>query len=130
MIRHSKHFGEIQHVLLDGIALGGFNLVDCVALVEELTIPVITVSIKQPNFTAIRDAIEQHFADAVDRLCLLDTLGVPRELQINIDAGVTSIFYQTFGISGTAQKNCYDYSANVQRFPTLRLAHLIASLLA
>jgi len=130
MIRSSKHFGEIQYVLLDGIALGGFNIVDCETLAHNLELPVITVSTKQPNFGAMRDAIQQHFSDAEERLELLETLGYPRELQVPMDAGTTTIFFQPFGTPAQPAEELLHVLCRRSKVPEpLRLAHLIASIL-
>lgn len=131
MIRHSKHFGEIQYVLLDGIALGGFNLVDCPALTQTLELPIITVSVKQPDFTAMRDAILQHFTDADYRLQLLEALGAPRVLNVNMEGGGVTIYFQPFGIPDARAGDLLRLLCLRSKVPEpLRLAHLIASLLA
>ena len=49
--------------MIDGVALGGFNVVDIKTLSEALNAPVITVSRDQPDIGAIEKALKAHFPD-------------------------------------------------------------------
>src|SRR4051812_2564054 len=57
MIRRSRFTAHLQAVLLQGIALAGFNVVDIHTLHETLEIPVIVVARKRPRLDAIRSAL-------------------------------------------------------------------------
>jgi endonuclease V-like protein UPF0215 family len=48
-------------VLLDGVAFGGFNLVDLNRLCARLGRPVVTVTRRSPDFVAIRAALRKYF---------------------------------------------------------------------
>lgn len=59
MLARSKFLPQIHLVLLDGIALGGFNVVDLPALAEALGVPCIAVMRKPPDLRAVERAIRR-----------------------------------------------------------------------
>lgn len=63
MVRDSRFFEQVRMVMVDGAALGGFNVVDVRALSEQLGVPVMTVSRDEPDMGAIRSALKAHFPD-------------------------------------------------------------------
>ncbi|MBI2893831.1 MAG: DUF99 family protein [Deltaproteobacteria bacterium] len=53
-----SHFaGHVQAVLLQGIAVAGFNVVDIAALHEALGLPVLVVARRQPDMEGVRKAL-------------------------------------------------------------------------
>lgn len=63
MVRDSRYSGQVRMVMVDGAALGGFNVVDVQRLSEDLGVPVVTISRDEPDMTAIRAALMKHFPD-------------------------------------------------------------------
>ena len=63
MVRDSRFYEQVRMIMVDGAALGGFNVVDVRALSEDLGVPVLTVSRDEPDMVSIRDALEAHFPD-------------------------------------------------------------------
>ncbi len=63
MIERSRHREQVKAVLLDGIALAGFNVLDIAEIHETLDIPVLTVTRDRPDLRTMRDALEKHFHD-------------------------------------------------------------------
>jgi endonuclease V-like protein UPF0215 family len=61
LVRSSQFGGHIQAVLLQGIAVGGFNVVDVHGLSRALKIPVLVVVRRAPDMAAVRRAL---FSDA------------------------------------------------------------------
>jgi len=59
MVRESQFARHVRAVLLQGIAVAGFNVVDVQALTEGLGVPVLVVMRKRPDLAAIREAIER-----------------------------------------------------------------------
>ena len=59
MISNSKFNDQLHAVLLDGITLGGFNVIDMDALCEALGYPVIAVMRKSPDFDAVYRVVEK-----------------------------------------------------------------------
>ena len=60
MIGGSRFAAHTKLVLLQGIALAGFNVVDLRALHEALGIPVLVVARRPPRLAAIRAALLDH----------------------------------------------------------------------
>ena len=71
MVRGSRQISQLKAVLLDGLTLGGFNVVDIQALHRSTGVPVVTVVDKVPDMVAIRDALEGRFPDWEERYRLL-----------------------------------------------------------
>jgi len=130
MIQSSKHFREIQYILLDGVALGGFNIVDCEAIYAALDIPIITVSVKNPDLPAMEAALQKHFPDAKERIVILHHIGSPVELEVDIGLGPNIIYFKPFGIPVEIAQDLLRVLCKHSKVPEpLRLAHLIASVL-
>lgn len=57
LLRDGKFLPQVHVVLLDGIAFGGFNVVDLRALAEALERPCVAVMRKRPDLAAVERAI-------------------------------------------------------------------------
>ncbi|MEW5928045.1 MAG: DUF99 family protein [Gemmatimonadota bacterium] len=57
LVRGCKYAGHLQLVMLQGIALAGFNVVDVYALAEAAGLPVLVVARREPDLAAIREAL-------------------------------------------------------------------------
>ncbi len=68
----SRFTGQLHAVLLDGITLGGFNVVDPRVLHEDLDVPVVTVTRGEPDRRGIRDTLREHVDAWEDRWEVLD----------------------------------------------------------
>lgn len=66
-LRESKFADQVHAVLLDGIAFGGFNVVDVPKIAEALDVPCCTVMRTEPDWSAIRSALE-HVSEGEARL--------------------------------------------------------------
>jgi endonuclease V-like protein UPF0215 family len=53
----SRYFPQLHYVMLDGIAFGGFNVVDTGRLHLETGLPVLVVVRKRPDLAAVRRAL-------------------------------------------------------------------------
>lgn len=58
-VERSRFAAHLQAVMLQGIALGGFNVVDIQALHRRLGLPVLVVMRRRPDPAAIRRALER-----------------------------------------------------------------------
>lgn len=70
----SKFLAQIHLVLLDGISLAGFNIVDLPLLTEKLQRPCVTVMRKQPRMQAVEYAIHR-LPNPEQRLALIQRAG-------------------------------------------------------
>jgi endonuclease V-like protein UPF0215 family len=115
----SRYAAHTRVVLLQGIALAGFNVVDIQGLHEQLGIPVLVVARRRPRLEAIRGALLDRVPGGARKWGLIEKAG-PME-------PCAGVMVQRAGIS------LEDATAVVERFAVhgnvpepLRVAHLIA----
>ena len=119
VVRSSRFYPQLQAVLLQGIAFGGFNVIDIYTLHEQLKLPVIVVCRHKPNLSKIKSALMEHVPGGRNKWQLIEKAG-PMEK-------IGNVFVQRVGLD----KN--NTAALITRFAThsvipepLRTAHLIA----
>ena len=118
MINKCRFKPQIQAILLDGIALAGFNIIDIKELNKKTRIPVIVVIRKYPDFKKIKNTLiklkKQH------KYKLIEKAGPVTK--------VNSIYIQTKGITLTEAKEILKITTTRSFIPEpIRIAHLIAS---
>ncbi|NIR43872.1 MAG: DUF99 family protein [Gemmatimonadetes bacterium] len=119
MVAGSKFAAQLQLVLLQGIALGGFNVVDLHRLHEALGLPVIVVARRRPRLEKIREALLTRVPGGARKWALIERLGPMERL-----AGV---YVQRLGLSrDEAERVIRQLSVNANIPEPLRTAHLIA----
>ncbi len=123
LINNTKHRQQLRAMLLDGIALGGFNIVDIEAVYRETSLPLITITRDAPDFHAIQNALTHHFSDWEERLRLVQQGGLHR-----IKTSHNPIFIKHIGCSLEEAKEIITLSTIRGAIPEpIRVAHLIAS---
>ena len=119
----SKFAPQLQLVLLQGIALAGFNVVDVAGLHERLALPVLVVARRAPRLDLIRRALLGHVPGGRRKWRLVERLG-PME-------PAAGVFVQRAGLSLADAERVVRRLAVSGRIPEpLRTAHLIAGALA
>lgn len=123
MVRDSRFSEQVRMVMVDGAALGGFNVVDARALSEDLGVPVLTVSRDEPNMDTIRMALMSHFPDWERRFEIISRNKVR---QVEVPGG--RVFVTSQGI-GEREADVMVRSCIVQGClpEPVRLAHLLAT---
>lgn len=122
LIGGSRFAEHIQLIMLQGITLAGFNVVDVFALNERLRLPVLVVARKQPNMVAIREALLSHIEKGQMKWAVLERLGKMEQIR--------DVFVQRVGISpdqAAAVLGQFIVNGNIPE--PLRTAHLIAGAL-
>jgi endonuclease V-like protein UPF0215 family len=76
MIRTSRYREGLRMVFLNGIAVGGFNVIDLNTLHRDLRVPVVTITRRAPDLDAIRDALRRKFDDWEERWALIKDHGI------------------------------------------------------
>ncbi len=74
LVHGSRYKAQIKAVMIDGIALAGFNVIDVERLYESTSVPVLTITRDKPDFKEIESALKKHFTDWKDRLGLMTRL--------------------------------------------------------
>lgn len=119
MCNKSKFKEQVQCILLSGINVAGFNIVDADKLYRKTKKPVINVFRKRPRMHLIENAL-QKFKDGKKRLKLIEKAGEIYEFR--------SIFFQCKGIAPEKARHLLKRTIFFSNLPEpLRIAHLIAS---
>jgi endonuclease V-like protein UPF0215 family len=121
VLRDGKFLPQLHCVLLDGIAFGGFALVDLEALSRELDRPCVAVMRKQPDLDAVERAIRR-LSQPERRLAILRRAG---EIHSS-----PPFFFQVRGAEPEAIADLLPRLTDRGHVPeALRLAHLIGTAL-
>lgn len=118
-LESGKFLPQLHAVLLDGIALAGFNVVDLPALAERLDRPCVAVMRNRPDFDAIEDAL-QNVDDATAKMERIRRAGPVRR------SGET--FFQGHGCEPETARRLVDRVTTTGHVPEpIRIAHLVAT---
>ena|SRR3989441_3739384 len=71
MVRRSRYLAGLAAILIDGTAVGGFNVIDIDAVQKGVDRPVVTVTRKKPNLGSIETALRRRFDDWRERLAII-----------------------------------------------------------
>ena len=119
MVRRSQFTTHVRAVLLQGIAVGGFNVVDVHGLHDALRVPVIAIARKIPDWPAMKRALDARVRGAARKWSLIQAAG-PMEK-------VRDVWIQRVGISLDHAREVLAATTLHGNLPEpLRLAHLVA----
>ncbi|MFW6297427.1 MAG: DUF99 family protein [Desulfosalsimonas sp.] len=122
LVRGSRFAEHIRLIMLQGIAFGGFNVVDVFELHEHLALPVLVVARKQPDMEAIKKALLGEIKQGARKWEVIKRLGPMEKLG--------NIFIQRVGLSPEQAKTVLDRLCIHGNIPEpLRSAHMIATAL-
>jgi len=116
----STPFAEhIRAVLLQGITVAGFNVIDVHELHQTCGLPVLVVARRRPNLQRVRSALLSHVSDGARKWSLIERAGPSEPL-----AGV---FVQRVGLqTSAAERLLRELTVHGALPEALRIAHLIA----
>ena len=118
MINRSRFKPQLQCIFLDGIAVGGFNIIDIKKLSKKTKLPVIVIIRKKPDIENIKRILTR--LNKTSKIKLLEKAGPV------IPAG--KIYIQLTGLSIEKAKQILDIACTRSHIPeAVRLAHIIAS---
>src|SRR5207253_1564322 len=143
LVRESQFGEHLQAVMLQGIAVGGFNVVDIHGLHAALQIPVLVLTRRLPDMAGVRRALfsdEPHarprVAGAARKWRLIEQAGALEKLEpsrrsTKRASGLTTasprLFLQRAGLTlDAARRLVADTTLHGNIPEPLRLAHLIA----
>ena len=119
LVQNSRFYPQLQAVFLQGIAFGGFNVIDIHRLHEQLGLPVIVISRVEPDLVKIKSALLHQVPGGRRKWQLIEKAGTMEKLG--------GVYVQRIGLD--AERT----AALIARFATnsvipepLRTAHLIA----
>jgi len=123
MVSRSRYRAGLAMILIDGTAVGGFNVVDVDSLHDKVDRPIVTVTRKKPDLGAIETALRRRFDDWEDRLRLMRRHRIE---PIRVRQGTLWISY--VGTDREAVQQALRLTIIRGVFPEpLRIAHLIAA---
>ncbi len=119
LVSHSRFRAHTQAILLQGIALAGFNVIDLAAVHRALGKPVMVVARRQPDLDSIRRALLLRVPGGRRKWALIEKLG-PME-------PAAGVYVQRAGLSlERAADLVRRFAVNGAMPEPLRTAHLIA----
>jgi endonuclease V-like protein UPF0215 family len=120
LVKGSRYHPQLQCILLQGITLAGFNVVDIHLLSQATDLPVLILARRQPDMSAIRSALLNKVPGGRAKWRLVERAG-PME-------PVAGVYIQRAGISlRDAAGLIAALAINSQIPEPLRTAHLIAA---
>jgi uncharacterized protein len=145
LVRASQFARHLGAVLLQGIAVGGFNVVDVHALSDALGVPVMVVTRRPPDLAAVRRALfsvdppdrprvrgAAKKWELIERAGAIEPLGPSRRslrkhAGAGLSAGAPRLWVQRVGLSMDVARDLVNATTLHGNLPEpIRLAHLIA----
>jgi uncharacterized protein len=118
-VRSSRFSDHIRGVLLQGIALAGFNVVDIGRVATELGVPVLVVVRKQPRMQMVKDALLDRTPGGAEKWRLIESFGPLEKLG--------ALWVQRIGLTAREATDLLAATTSHGNIPEpLRLAHIIA----
>lgn len=124
LINSSRHKQQLKVVMLDGITVGGFNIIDVKQLHKNTDLPVIVFNRKYPDLISVKNAL-MNFTDFDIRWKMIENAGKIKECSLSNDK---KVYYQSIGLSAEDAEDILLMSSTHGDIPeSLRVAHLIAT---
>jgi len=118
MINSSKFKSQIRCIILDGIALGGFNIIDIESLNTLTGVPVIVVVRREPNISKIISTLTK--LGKLDKIRLIEKAGKPEK--------INKVYIQIRGTDLETASEIMRMTCTRSNIPEpVRIAHIIAS---
>ncbi len=123
LVAESKFAEHVQLLMLQGITLAGFNVVDLFSLHHQLDMPILVVSRRLPDMASIQKALVNQIPAGEQKWALIEQLGTPEP------AG--NVYVQRVGLTIEEAEDVVERFAVHSHIPEpLRTAHLIAGAIA
>ena len=125
-ISRSRYRSGLALILLDGVAVGGFNVVDIDVLHEATGVPVATVTRDKPDLDAMERVLRRKFADWERRVEILR-----RNELIRVETPHKPLYATVVGLPPRELKEAIHRCTVRGALPEpVRIAHLIATAIA
>ncbi len=123
MIKNAR-YKDVRAVMLKGITLAGFNLVDIDELNKNTQLPVVVVMRRMPDLVSIEKALD-NLTEKTKRLSIIEKAGMIHEGKVQ---ETSEIFFQFNGIDEEDARELIRISSMHSNIPEpLRVAHIIAT---
>lgn len=123
MLGRSRYREGLAMVFLNGVAVGGFNVIDLDAVHEAAGVPVVTVTRRRPDLDAIERALRRKFEDWQERWTL-----IRRHRIEEIPTKHTPVYVSSAGATRPEVREALALTTVRGALPEpLRVAHLVAA---
>ncbi len=118
MVNKTRHKPQLQIIIIDGIALGGFNIIDVKKIYKETKLPVIVVIRRMPDIENIKRILKK--IGKANKIKFLEQAGLPVK--------IGKIYCQLTGITKEKAEQVLKIACTRSYLPEpIRVAHIIAS---
>ncbi|MEM3823322.1 MAG: DUF99 family protein [Candidatus Bathyarchaeia archaeon] len=125
MILKSPHYKQLRVIMLNGITIAGFNVVDVKKLNTKTRLPVIVVTRERPNLEEIYEALKK-LPKMEERWKAI--LNAGRIIEASTRSETEKVYIQISGIHEDDAKKILHLTSTRSSIPeALRVAHIIAS---
>ena len=125
LLLSTRHRKQLKVLMLDGITLAGFNLVDLEELHAKTRLPLIAINRKIPDLRKVKAALKK-FPDFERRWKVVERAGMISACKLN----GKKIYYQSKGLQASEAEEIIRLSCTRGFIPEpLRVAHLVATAL-
>lgn len=122
-INTSRYREQIKVIMIDGIAFGGFNVIDIQKLYDNLEIPIITITRKKPDLNSMKKVLKRKFIDWKERWKTITSTEIAQ-----IKRGRSALYVNYLGLNLSEVKEILDITTLRGVMPEpIRIAHLIAA---
>jgi endonuclease V-like protein UPF0215 family len=123
MLNKSHYKDQIRLIMFDGVALGGFNVVDIERLHNILKVPISTITRTKPDLELIKETLKKHFDDWQTRWDAINNLEL-----IRLETNFKPMYIKHIGISLPELKRVIALTTVRGVLPEpIRVAHMIAT---
>lgn len=125
MVLSSPHYRQLRVIILNGVTLAGFNVIDIKDLNKLTDLPVIAVTSKKPDLSQVQKAL-QHLPNNQERWNSILNAGAI--FPVAIRGGKWRVYAETAGITKDLTLEILRLTSTRSKIPeALRIAHLVAS---
>jgi endonuclease V-like protein UPF0215 family len=125
MITKSPHYPQLRVIMLNGVTLAGFNVVDIEKLYRRVKLPIVAVIRDKPDFDDIKKAL-QNLPNSQERWSAIEKAG--KILKVCTREGEEPVYVHVVGISEEDATGILRSTSTRSNIPeALRVAHIIAS---
>lgn len=125
MIVESPHYDQLRVIMLNGVTMAGFNVIDIEELFEKVKVPVIAVARDRPSFGDIKKAL-QNLPQSDKRWKAIGKAG--EIIEVHTRGGEEPVYAHVVGVTVEDAKHILKNTSTRSNIPeALRVAHLVAS---
>ncbi|MHA1796880.1 MAG: endonuclease dU [Candidatus Helarchaeota archaeon] len=125
LVKQSKFYEALKVIMLYGITVAGFNVIDPKKLFEELKLPIITIIEKMPDLDSIREALS-YLEDGEEKWKIIKNNS--NFIEFSFHNYAHPIYFTVVGMSEDDTRQIIKFSIKTGRIPEpIRVAHIIAS---